>query len=68
MYTSLLLLLLLSHFSCICLFDTLMTIIAYQPLCPWESPGKDTGVGCHALLQGNLPNPEIESAFCKMLL
>ena len=22
-----------------------------------ESPGRNTGVGCHALLQGNLPNP-----------
>ena len=21
-------------------------------LCPWDSPGKDPGVGCHALLQG----------------
>ena len=21
-------------------------------LCPWESPGKNTGVGCHFLLQG----------------
>ena len=21
-------------------------------LCPWESPGRDTGVGCHFLLQG----------------
>ena len=21
-------------------------------LCPWNSPGKNTGVGCHALLQG----------------
>ena len=21
-------------------------------LCPWDSPGKDTGVACHALLQG----------------
>ena len=21
-------------------------------LCPWDSPGKDTGAGCHALLQG----------------
>ena len=21
-------------------------------LCPWDSPGKDTGVGGHALLQG----------------
>ena len=26
-------------------------------LCPWDSPGKNTGVGCHALL---LPNSEIE--------
>ena len=21
-------------------------------LCPWDSPGKNTGVGCHALLKG----------------
>ena len=21
-------------------------------LCPWDSPGKNTGMGCHALLQG----------------
>ena len=25
-------------------------------LCPWDSPGKSTGVGCHCLLQGNFPN------------
>ena len=24
-------------------------------LCPWASPGKNTGVGCHFLLQGILP-------------
>ena len=24
-------------------------------LCPYDSPGKDTGVGCHALLQGIFP-------------
>ena len=23
---------------------------------PWDSPGKNTGVGCHALLQGIFPN------------
>ena len=28
---------------------------------PWAPPGKNTGVGCHALLQGNLPDTEIES-------
>ena len=25
-------------------------------LCPWDFPGKNTGVGCHFLLQGNFPN------------
>ena len=23
--------------------------------CPWDSPGKNTGVGCHAFLQGIFP-------------
>ena len=27
-------------------------------LCPWDSPGKNTGVGCHALLQGIFPTQE----------
>ena len=26
--------------------------------CPWDSPGKNTGVGCHALLQGIFLNQE----------
>ena len=25
-------------------------------LCPWDSPGKNTGVGCHALLQKKKPS------------
>ena len=24
-------------------------------LCPWDFPGKDTGAGCHFLLQGTKP-------------
>ena len=24
-------------------------------LCPWNSPGKNTGLGCHSLLQGIFP-------------
>ena len=29
----------------------------FDPLvCPWDSPGKYTGVGCHSLLQGILLN------------
>ena len=26
-----------------------------RPLCPWGFPGKNTGVGCHFLLQGIFP-------------
>ena len=33
------------------LFVTLWTV-AHQPLCLWASPGKNTAVGCRALLQG----------------
>ena len=29
-------------------------------LCPWDFPGKKTGLGCYALLQGDLPDPRIE--------
>ena len=29
-------------------------------LCPWNSPGKNTGVDCHSLLQENLLNSGIE--------
>ena len=25
-------------------------------LCPWDSPGKSTGVSCQSLLQGIFPN------------
>ena len=28
-------------------------------LCPWDSPGKNTGMGCQALLQWELSNPGI---------
>ena len=27
-------------------------------LCPWDSPGRNTGVGCHFLLQGIFPTQE----------
>ena len=43
-----------SCFSCVQLFATSWTV-APRLLCPWNSPGKNIGVGCHALLQGNLP-------------
>ena len=46
----LLLLLLLSRFSRVQLCVTPQTA-AHQAPHPWESPGKNTGVGCHFLLQ-----------------
>ena len=49
----------LSHFSRVRLFVTPWTI-AFRLLCPWDYPGKNTGVGCHALFQGNLPHPGIK--------
>ena len=30
-----------------------------RPLCPWDSPGKNTGVGCRFLLQGIFPTQEL---------
>ena len=47
---TLLLLLLLSHFSRVRLCATPQTAARQAP-CPWDSPGKNTGVGCHFLLQ-----------------
>ena len=47
-------LLLLSHFSRVQLFATLWMIARQAPL-SMDSPGKNTGVGCHALLQGIFP-------------
>ena len=46
----LLLLLLLSRFSYVRLCATPETAAPRLP-CPWDSPGKNTGVGCHFLLQ-----------------
>ena len=64
-------LLLLSHFSRVRLFATPARL-----LCPWDSPGKNTEVDCHALLQGsdsivlwlktNKQNPE-EQGSCVIL-
>ena len=41
----------LSHFSCVQFLATLWTVDQLAFL-PWYSPGKNTGVGCQALLQG----------------
>ena len=39
-------------------------------LCPWDSPGKNTGVGCHSLLQGIFPTQESNPGLlhCRQIL
>ena len=39
-------------------------------LCPWDSPGKNTGVGCHFLLQGIFPTQESNPGLlrCRQIL
>ena len=44
----------LGSFSQVWLFATLWTVWT-RLLCPLDSPGKNTGVGCHGLLQGIFP-------------
>ena len=41
-------------FSHVQLFVTPWTV-AHQTPCPWDFPGKNTGVSCHFLLQGIFP-------------
>ena len=46
-------------FACVCLVTQswlrLHGLYPARLLCPWNLPGKNTGVGCHALLQGIFP-------------
>ena len=60
--------LVLSHFSCNQLLVTPWTVPS-PLLCPWDSPGMNTGVGCHFLLQGIFltqgPNPDLH---CRQIL
>ena len=36
---------------------------AYQALCPWDFPGKSTGVGCHCLVKSQLKVFQMSSDF-----
>ena len=40
--------------------DSFVTSKDYRLLFPWDFPGKNTGVDCHFLHQGNLSDPGIE--------
>ena len=58
--------LVLSCFSWVQFFVTLWTV-AHQLLCSWDSPGNNTGVGCHALLQGISPTQGSNPCFLSLL-
>ena len=49
-----------SLLSCVRLLATLWTAARQAPVSMGILQAKNTGVGCHALVQGNLPNPGIE--------
>ena len=51
----------LTCFSHVRLFGTLWTIQPTRLLCPWDFPGKNTGVGCHFLLEGIFLTPGLNS-------
>ena len=59
----------LSRFSGVQVFRTLWTVARHAPLF-MDYPGKNTGVGCHALLQGIFPtqgwNPDL--LHCRQIL
>ena len=49
------------------LFAILWTVAHQTPLFPWVSPGKNTGVDCHALLQGIFPTQGLNPSFLCLL-
>ena len=53
----------LSHFSHVQLFVSRWTV-AHQALCSGDSPGKNTGAGCHVLLQKKKKNVYIYVCVC----
>ena len=56
----------LSRFSCVQLFPILWTV-AHQALLTMEFSGKNTGMGCHALLQWIFLKQELNPRFLSLL-
>ena len=56
--------------SCPTLCDTMDNSPMDYILCPWDSPGKNTGKGCHFLLQGTFPTQELNPGLlhCRQIL
>ena len=60
----------LTHFSRVQLFAALWTVACQAPLSMGDSPGKNTGVGCHALLQRIFPTQGLNLSLlhCRRIL
>ena len=62
----------LSCLVCVQLFATPWTVArqGWDFLCLWDFPGKNTGVGCHALLQGIFPTQGLNPSLphCRQIL
>ena len=67
----------LISFVCVCVSHSVvlnsLQTHGLQPtrlLCPWDFPGKDTGVGCHFLLQGIFPTHGLNPGLlhCRQIL
>ena len=60
------------QFSCSLMSDSLQRhgLQPTRPLCPWDFPGKSTGVGCHFLLQGIFPTQGLNPGLphCRQML
>ena len=42
-------------------------LLPVRLLCPWDCPGKNTGVGCHFFLQGIYPTQELNRCLLSLL-
>ena len=57
----------LSNFSCVQLLMNTWAVAHQTPLCPWDSPGNNTGVGCHAFLHGIFPTQRLNPYLLHLL-
>ena len=66
---------LLSPCMCVCVYvcsvvPSSLRAHGLQPatlVSPWDSPGKDTGVGCHVILQGIFPTQRSNPHLLRLL-
>ena len=62
----------ISSVDCSVMSDSLQPLGLYPTrlLCPWNFPGKNTGVGCHFLLQGIFPTQGLNPGLlhCRQML